>query len=407
MNRCQKGIIVAVGDYPDGSATAIRLGMLARTLNRGGLNVEILLIHSTSRQTIPENKRTAGEIDGVRFRYCNGKTLRPAGLLPAFADTLAGIWATTRFVFGPASRSVDFVIFYTPNAWLNLLPVAAAVARKIPVFIEACEIRSKTTGRGRFPWIQKLVNSGDALFERTVPLFSKGVIAISRSIRDFYRVKGVPEEDLFFLPTLVDVKQYAAASDDAVQVIEDKQYILNSGKLSEKDGIRYLIAAFKKTAQKNKDLHLVFTGGHSRWRISEITASIRNEAIRERILFTGYLPRKALIRCYQRAAGLISCRSKSEYAQFGMPVKLAEYLATGTPALVTRVGDVGHYLVDGTSAYIADPESPASIALKLEELLSSQNRAERVGACGQQIASEWFDYRKYSVSLKRFIQQRV
>ena len=49
-------------------------------------------------------------------------------------------------------------------------------------------------------------------------------------------------------------------------------------------------------------------------------------------------------------------RPDSRQARGGFPTKLGEYLATGKPVCVTKVGEITVYLEDNVSAFLAEPE---------------------------------------------------
>ncbi len=111
---------------------------------------------------------------------------------------------------------------------------------------------------------------------------------------------------------------------------------------------------------------------------------------REWIIFTGFLSRESLIWCYKHAAGLLSCRSNSDYANYGFPTKLAEYLATGTPVVVTDVGDVRNYLGD-ESAFLAEPENVESIAGAMTGLLADKIKGADCCKRRHEAARKYFD----------------
>jgi glycosyltransferase involved in cell wall biosynthesis len=158
--------------------------------------------------------------------------------------------------------------------------------------------------------------------------------------------------------------------------------------------------------EEHPKIKLVFTG--------EATKSIREKILwstdskgQEWIIFTGFLSRDALIWCYKNARGLLCCRSNSDYANYGFPTKLAEYLASGRPVVATTVGDVEEYLVDENSAFLAKPENVESITLAIQRLLDDPIRAEKIGQQGARVARQYFDYRNHVEKVSSFIRRRI
>ena len=58
---------------------------------------------------------------------------------------------------------------------------------------------------------------------------------------------------------------------------------------------------------------------------------------------------------------LALARPDSIQAQGGFPTKLGEYLATGRPVVVTKVGEIPDYLEDGVNAFLSDINSGYSL----------------------------------------------
>ena len=48
---------------------------------------------------------------------------------------------------------------------------------------------------------------------------------------------------------------------------------------------------------------------------------------------------------------LVLARPDNIQAKGGFPTKLGEYLATGNPVVVTKVGEIPNYLIDGVNAF--------------------------------------------------------
>ena len=206
-----------------------------------------------------------------------------------------------------------------------------ALIKRIPVFVEACEIRSKTTSGDKHHALGRMLNFTEFAMEWLSPRIARGIIPISHRIADFYRQKGVPDDRLFLLPILVDAGMYATPSFSEVPALTGKRYFLNSGSFVEKDGVEYIVEAFIQVACEKKDIHIVFTGNVSEQDQAKVRDALVKGGVAGRALFIGMLSRAELIWAYQHAIGLLCCRTNSPYANFGFPTKLGEYLATGTP----------------------------------------------------------------------------
>jgi len=104
---------------------------------------------------------------------------------------------------------------------------------------------------------------------------------------------------------------------------------------------------------------------------------------------------------------LLCCRSNSEYANFGFPNKLAEYLSVGIPVIATRVGDMEQYIKDNENGFLAEPENVEDISQIMARILANPTISNQVGKKGRLVARNVFDYRNHISSLNAFIKSRI
>jgi glycosyltransferase involved in cell wall biosynthesis len=77
----------------------------------------------------------------------------------------------------------------------------------------------------------------------------------------------------------------------------------------------------------------------------------------------------------------------------GLPIALIEAMATGCPAVVTRVGGTPEVVDDGVHGYLVPPRDPAALAAGLTRLLEDRSLRDGLGAAAAARAQD-FDIRK-------------
>ncbi|MCC6528686.1 MAG: glycosyltransferase [Pseudomonadales bacterium] len=399
-----KFLIVAVADFPQGFATAERIRLIAKTLRSGGHEAELALIHSGRHRAVtPADATVAGQHDGTRYRYLNGRSFRPEAVWSKALDTLRGAFCTAAHIRTQhRAGNLDAVIFYTPN-FLKILP-ALLMAKwyRLGCFFELCEIGTSSGNDAALSRVRRLASIGDWLTERLAPRLADGLIIISSRIMAYYADR-LPVEKMFYLPALADGAEFDLALNTPVEVLAEKRFVLSSGSFAQKEGIPFIIEAFGQVASTFPDLHLVFTGNPGQEQRELFAGIARRHGCEERLIFTGYLSRSELIWCYQNAMALLACRTASEFAQFGFPTKLVDYMLSGRPILATSVGAISETLHDGETAYLAEPENVASIAAALRKIMENPSLAASVANNAYTLASESFDYRCHAAALSGFV----
>jgi glycosyltransferase involved in cell wall biosynthesis len=86
-----------------------------------------------------------------------------------------------------------------------------------------------------------------------------------------------------------------------------------------------------------------------------------------------------------------------------MPTKVAEYLASGVPTVLTTTGDIARFVEDGVSAYLVPPGDRPALVQAIRRVLSDRDDAGAVGRRGREVAARYFDYRVAGDTVSAFI----
>lgn len=110
--------------------------------------------------------------------------------------------------------------------------------------------------------------------------------------------------------------------------------ILYTGRLNQRYGIGLLLDAFSMMEDEEVELWICGSG--------EMEVRIRDAASKDhRIRYFGFLPREEALALQRRASILVNPRQNTEdYTRCSFPSKTMEYLASGTPVLMYRLGGI-------------------------------------------------------------------
>ena len=174
---------------------------------------------------------------------------------------------------------------------------------------------------------------------------------------------------------------------------QEDRYIAYCGKASNnKDGVDQLIKAFALVHKKYPNLSLYVIGQAPKRQELNSTAILASElGVSNCVRFTGAISYTDIPGMLTDADILVLARPNNMQAQYGFPTKLGEYLLTGNPVVVTRVGDIPQYIEDGVSGMVAEPSSPEDFASKIIWLLDHPDKARKIGENGKQVALKYFN----------------
>ena len=217
----------------------------------------------------------------------------------------------------------------------------------------------------------------------------------------YYRTFTSSHTRYIHLPMTVDLSRFDNLTMSDSQF--ERPYIAFTGTYTDlKDGVSILIEAFARIANKYLK-YKVFLAGFPHPDMNHQKELIKKYGLEDRVKFIGILDKTAIPGFLINANLLVLSRPDSRQAQGGFPTKLGEYLATGNPVCVTKVGEIPDYLEDNVSAFMAEPGDVDSFADAMDRALQDEANAKRVGANGRKVAEENFDVEKQAKRLSQFL----
>ena len=171
-------------------------------------------------------------------------------------------------------------------------------------------------------------------------------------------------------PLIVDVNFFNRKKTELVDKIS---YCGDWG--NNKDGVSILIRAFARIHSKHPNMRLSLIGGSTRVVEEQLIFLCRSLNIIDSVDFVRRISHEQMPDYLCNSALLALARPNNKQAAGGMPSKVAEYLATKRPVVLTNVGELHKYLKDGYNCYMAEPDSVESFAEKLDQALTDPDSA--------------------------------
>lgn len=229
-----------------------------------------------------------------------------------------------------------------------------------------------------------------------------GVFPISKALSDFFESNGVNHDKLQIINMVVDESRFT-------NVIKQKgieKYIAYCGNgANRKDGVDLLLKSFAMISDRCPEYKLYIIGkapsnDSENYRLAEELGIIN------RVVFTGIVPAAEIPQLLTNADILALARPNSIQNTYGFPTKLGEYLLTGNPVVITKVGDIPRFLIDKESALMSDCGDIEAFANNLLWAIQNPQKAKAIGERGRIVARENFNYLKESKKIIDFIFNR-
>lgn len=176
--------------------------------------------------------------------------------------------------------------------------------------------------------------------------FADGYSIISDQLVEYFESISLFKKRIIKLPMTVDENRFVGV------VNINTNNIVYSGSLNhKKDGLNFLLEAFKILSQKSK-LNLVIAGYGTSSEIDYLLEFIKNNNLENRVSYLGYIKSSEIPSLVCSAKILVMPRPKSKQAEGGFPSKLGEYLMSRKPIVVTRTGEISNFLNENEVFFI-------------------------------------------------------
>lgn len=209
-------------------------------------------------------------------------------------------------------------------------------------------------------------------------------VLLSEAMRDVIKLKN---KEYTIIEGIYDTLIEPETSFSEKNIADIKFKIMYAGSLHYKYGIMNLVKAVQNLPFQDIELD-IFGSGEAEYEIAEISKKDN------RISWGGLIPRNKLLEYERQASLLINPRPvEDEYVKYSFPSKNIEYMASGTPVLLTNIPS----LPDSYKKYVVLVETN-EIALLSEKIIEVYRNQKKYADLGKHA-------RKYICEEKNKIKQ--
>lgn len=339
--------------------------------NVGG--IEGRVVHYTSelssRGHLVEVVSFSGSGTGESETFHGGTLRRFSTSLMALPHTLSAVIRIS------ASKSIQSVFLVSGGltlAGVSILAVSRLMRLRSAVFFYGKDILSaKRTAAWLF-----LLASG---------LAASKVVVNSRFTRSLLPSWMGAGADVLY----PGVDPESAAAIATVRTKDDK-VVLFVGRLVGRKGLDTLLEAFKKVADSIPEARLEIVGDGPAFDSTKLL--VTRLGLSGRVNMLGTLRGDSLSRAYARAAVFVMVPRSERRDVEGFGTVYLEAGLFSKPVIGSFSGGVPEAIEDGVTGYLVREDDPEELSRRINELLSDEAKAERMGEAGRRRALQTFSW---------------
>jgi glycosyltransferase involved in cell wall biosynthesis len=395
-----KIVFITDQPVPNGMASTNRLLSLATGIRENGCKVDILVLNPTEKKENLINTESTGDYKGVGFMYLSGSTLLPSGISRKFFPFLKGLINLLPELkrINRESKIDAVIMLHTYSIYPLLVYCFFSKLNNIILLQERNEYSFLSKDRNVFKSFDYFIYTNLAL-----KCFD-GLLVITNNLKTYYKQFLNKHAYIKVIPMTVEPERFCTTKKDP-----EHKYIAYCGHLGgNKDGVYHLIEAFSIISKNFPDYYLYVIGDtKNKNDLISLKAIAKKNNVGDKVIFTGKVSRDEIPPLLDKAEILALARPQSIQAEGGFPTKLGEYLATGNPVVVTRVGEIPDYLSDGINAYLANPDDVSDFAENLTLAITNKEQSMLIGKKGQELAYTIFNNKVQGKNIIGFIKQII
>lgn len=391
MKQLNKVGVLCTYTFPEGMAPTTRILAYSKGLVENGVDVEIVVFKPKSDGT----KNSSGTIDGIKYCYSHTREPNASWLHKKLIDHPLSILNAVKILRkSHRERKFDIILLsFDQIPYMRLF---------VPI-LSLCGIPLAFIG-DEFPSpIRQLKNKlpqKNILWYKYLYKFIKARVLMTEALQKFYDEK-VAVKPTHILCSILNTDRF----EGVVRQPVERPYLCYMGNMMlAKDNVDNIIEAFALIANEfpTLDLHLFGTPNATDRKIVE--DCIKEHHLENRAFIKGRIDFGLVPQMLANAEILVTSQPITKRAEGGFPTKLAEYMMSHTPAIVTNVGEIHCYVQDGDTVYMVEPCNPEAYADKLRHMLTHKQETTEVANRAYDYAIKNFGAKEVTASLIKFIK---
>lgn len=394
-----KGTIVYIGGFelPDKNAAAQRVVSNAKLLREVGYDVVLVGVDKEISSKVDENIFYGFKTYSIQYPQSKKDWLKYITESKLYID------------IAEKNQNVHSFIFYNLPAFSIAKLLKYSKINNIKTFADCTEWYDVEGGLN----IRNIIKKIDVKF-RMQYLHKKttGVIAISRYLYDYYRLRNV---NTMILPPLIDVEDAKWEVVTNVKNPEDRIDFVYAGSpfntnnkspiKSAKDRLDVVIDVLHKFYLRGEKFSFNIIGLTKENFITAYPSlDSKINDMDKLIIFRGRIPHMDAISILKQSNYSIFFRDDNLVSKAGFPTKFVEAITASTAVITNVNSNIDDFLIDGKNGFLLRNISVESVGLVLHKVFNLKTTDQETIEVYTKKNNRVFDYRNYLNRMTNFIE---
>ena len=220
--------------------------------------------------------------------------------------------------------------------------------------------------------------------------FSDAIIAPSEKVRSNLKQYGL-EKPIYMIPNGINIEEFQRNKDskrkcdrirEVLKINKNDRVLLYLGRLCKEKNIDFLIRAFRKIADVNKNIKFIIAGDGPEYK--KLQSLAKRLGIGSKVIFCGFVPNidKA---AYYQLSDVFLFASKTDT----QGIVILEAIASGLPIVALRDEAFQGMIQDGVNGFMIDSNSYDNFAMKVANILNDKKLQAKLSKNLQKIAENY------------------
>jgi glycosyltransferase involved in cell wall biosynthesis len=215
---------------------------------------------------------------------------------------------------------------------------------------------------------------------------------------------NVPVEKIVVFPNAADVQRFRPYPETRSEIrtslrVNSNPLIIFVGNFYIWHDITTLLNAFAQVILTYPETRLILLGDGTQRQAMMNHAN--NIGIGHAVKFTGLMAHDEIPRLLGAADIAVAPYPKMQYEMWLSPIKLFEYLASGTAVIASAIGQLSNVIIDGYNGLLVPPGDTSAMAAAMKRLIEDSSLRSQLGQHAREDAVSKYSWEKYVSRLER------